>query len=175
MLSKLQFSQDDEILDASAGTGLLAREILDIYGPFRRLVLNDPSPNMLEKARYRFRYQGEIEFFNEYCEELPFESDTFTQIICLNAFHYYTHQNDVLRHFRRMLKPEGNLWMLDWNRTGSFRLASTLIDWLSPENINSRNLDEMREMFNKHRFEIKEEATWGYRWWNFFFVRCTPT
>lgn len=174
LLSELNLSSDDEILDASAGTGLLAQEILKKFGPFQKFVLNDPSPQMLERAKYRLRYEENIDFQNQFCEELSFDDNSFSQIICLNSFHYYIHQDDVLAHFRRTLKPGGNLWILDWNRTGSFRIASKLIEWLSPENINSRNLDEMKEMFRQHKFEVKEEKTWGYRWWNFFFVRCKP-
>lgn len=174
MLSKLRISPDDEILDTSAGTGLLAQEILNKHDSFNRLVLNDASSKMLERAKYRLRYNHEVEFHNEFCEQLPFDENTFSQIICLNSFHYYTHQEEVLSHFRRMVKPNGSLWILDWNRTGSFKIASTLIGWLSPENINSRSLDEMRVLLHEHGFDIKEEETWGYRWWNFFFVRCTP-
>lgn len=174
MLSKLRLSPEDEILDASAGTGLLAQEILKKHKSFNRLVLNDPSSKMLERAKYRLRYNDEIEFRNQFCEQLPFGENTFSQIICLNSFHYYTHQEDVLNHFRRMLKPGGNLWVLDWNRTGTFKIASTFIDWLSPENINSRTLNEMKTMLKEAGFDVTDEDTWGYRWWNFFFVRCTP-
>nr|WP_255695599.1 methyltransferase domain-containing protein [Rhodohalobacter sp. 614A] len=174
LLSRLQLTQKDEILDSSAGTGLLAQEILKKHTSFKRLVLNDPSSKMLERAKYRLRYNDDIEFYGRFCEQLPFDDNTFSQIICLNSFHYYTHQGDVLRHFRRMLKPGGNLWILDWNRTGSFKIASTLISWLSPENINSRSLDEMKILLQENDFNILEKETWGYRWWNFFFVRCIP-
>lgn len=174
MLSKLRLSPKDEILDASAGTGLLAQELLKKNKSFERLVLNDPSSKMLERAKYRLRYNDEVEFRSQFCEQLPFGENTFSQIICLNSFHYYTHQEDVLSHFRRMIKPEGNLWLLDWNRTGSFKIASKLINWLSPENINCRSLDEMKILLRKNGFNIKEQETWGYRWWNFLFVRCTP-
>lgn len=174
MLSKLRLSPEDEILDSSAGTGLLAQEILKKHKSFKRLVLNDPASKMLERAKYRLRYHDEIEFHNQLCEQLAFDDNTFSQIICLNSFHYYTHQQEVLRHFRRMIKPGGNLWMLDWNRTGSFKIASTLINWLSPENINSRSLDEMKILLRETGFDVKEEEIWGYRWWNFFFVRCEP-
>ncbi len=171
LLEKLELSSDDEILDCSAGTGLLAHEILEMFGPFNRLVLNDPAPKMQERAKYRLRYQQDAEFTSHFSEELPFEDESFTQIICLNSFHYYTDQDRVLSNFRRILKPEGTLWMLDWNRTGSFKIANKFIDWLSPENINSRTLSELKSLLSKHEFEVIDEDTWGYRWWNFLFIR----
>lgn len=174
LLKKIKLSPNDEVLDCSAGTGLLVQELLKKYGSFRRLVLNDPSTKMLERAKYRLRYHDDVEFYGQISEEMQFKDQAFTQIICLNSFHYYTNHNDVLDHFHRMLKPEGNLWLLDWNRTGTFKITSRFIDWLSPENINSCTLDEMRSMLKEAGFVIKEEDTWGYRWWNFFFVRCSP-
>lgn len=172
MLSKLELSHSDEILDSSAGTGLLAQEILDQFGPFARFVLNDPSPKMQERAKYRLRYQDGIEFTSHYAEMLPFEEDSFSQIICLNSFHYYTNQSQVLENFSRLLAPGGTLWMLDWNRTGSFKIANKLIDWLSPENINSRTLSELKSLLRNDDFKVREENTWSYKWWNFLFVRC---
>lgn len=174
LIGELELSQNDEVLDTSAGTGLLAREILDIFGSFNRLVLNDPSPKMQERAKYRLRYEKEVEFTSHFSEELPFEDNSFTQVICLNSFHNYTNQERVLENFHRVLKPDGNLWMLDWNRTGSFIITNKFIDWLSPENINSRTLDELKSLLSYQNFEVIEEDTWGYRWWNFLFVRCSP-
>ncbi|MCG2586940.1 class I SAM-dependent methyltransferase [Rhodohalobacter sulfatireducens] len=172
LLDKIELSPEDEVLDCSAGTGLLAHEIMEKFGSFKRLVLNDPAPNMQERAKYRLRYAKDVEFTSHFTEELPFENETFTQIICLNSFHYYTDQDRVLKNFSRILKPGGTLWMLDWNRTGSFKIANKFIDWLSPENINSRTLPELKSLLADHEFDVVDEDTWGYRWWNFLFVRC---
>lgn len=174
LLGELELSQNDEVLDDSAGTGLLAREILNSFGPFNRLVLNDPSPKMQERAKYRLRYEKEVEFTSYYSEDLPFDKNSFSQIICLNSFHYYTNQNRVLENFSRILKPDGTLWMLDWNRTGSFKIANKLIGWFTPQNINTRTLPELKSLLMDNDFDVIEEDTWGYRWWNFLFVRCSP-
>lgn len=172
LLDRIELSHEEKVLDCSAGTGLLAHEILEKFGSFERLVLNDPAPNMQERAKYRLRYAKGVEFTSHFSEELPYDDDSFTQIICLNSFHYYTDQNRVLTNFRRILESEGTLWMLDWNRTGSFKIANKFIDWLSPENINSRTLSELKSLLSKNGFEVVEEDTWGYRWWNFLFVKC---
>lgn len=172
LLSKLEMSSTDTVLDCSAGTGLLAQEIIEKFGFPTRLVLNDPSPKMQERAKYRLRYQKNVEFTSYLSETLPFPENTFTQAICLNSFHYYTNQQRVLKNIRTIVKPGGTLWILDWNRTGSFIIANKFIDWLSPENINSRTLSELKSLLSDQKFEVIEEDTWGYRWWNFLFIRA---
>ncbi|MCC5942946.1 MAG: class I SAM-dependent methyltransferase [Balneolaceae bacterium] len=173
MFDKLKLHHKDEILDVSAGTGLLADMVMQKSGPFKRLVLNDPSEGMLAQAKYLLRHHTkEIEFTSHFSENLPFEDASFTQIICLNSFHYYVDQKAVMAHFSRLLKPGGTLWLLDWNRVGLFKAAIFLIDLLSPEHINTRTLDETKKLCEEHGFTVKDEDRWRFRIWNFFFLKC---
>ena len=142
------------------------------YGPFKKLVLNDPSEKMLERAKYRLRYQEGVEFKSHYIEELPFEKNSFTKVLCLNSFHYYVNQKKALTNIKRVLKPRGELFMLDWNRVGRMRITGTLINWLSPEQINARSVDEMINMLEGYEFKIQKKKEWSFRWWNFFFLKC---
>lgn len=172
LLINLDLSPDDKILDVSAGTGILAEQIIRKHGPFRKFVLNDPSENMLERAKYRLRYEDNIEYKSYYTEELPFKENSFTSVLCLNAFHYYVDQEKALHNIHRVLKTGGTFYIQDWNRVGRMRLSDKFIKWFSPENINTRNLPEMKEMLNEYQFKIKEVKEWGFRWWKFFFVKC---
>jgi len=172
MLKKLTLKKEDQILDVSAGTGMLAEGILSKYGPFKRLVLNDPSRGMLEQAKYRLRYHKEIEFTSDFSEDLSFREDEFTKIICLNSFRYYTDHPAVLSHFRRMLKSGGQLYILSWNRTGFFRFLNWIITVVSNQEMNTRSLDEMKAILNEAGFTTVEAEAWRFRWWKFFFVKC---
>jgi ubiquinone/menaquinone biosynthesis C-methylase UbiE len=155
----------------SCGTGILAEAILNKYGPFRRLVVNDPSPKMLEQTKYKLRYE-EAEFTSHFSEQLPYPDHSFSQIICLNSFHYYTDQKTVLKHFRRLLKPGGTLWLQDWNRTGWFVIVNQFINLMSPENINTRSSKEISSLAEECGFTIQEKDQWSFRWWKFYFMRC---
>lgn len=172
MLKKLDFSPEDSILDVSSGTGLMAEALINKSGPFKQYIANDPSPKMQEIAKYRLRYKENVEYTGHFAEKLPFEENSFDHIICLNAFHYYVDQPAALAHFRRVLKPGGNLWILNWNRVGIFKIANLIIKLLSAENINTPSAGEMKKMLEQHKFSIKEEETWGYWWWRFFFLKC---
>lgn len=130
---------------------------------------------MLEVAKYRLSSSDNIRFSNYFAEDLQFEENSFDHIICLNSFHYYVDQHSVINQFKRVLKPGGTIWIQDWNRVGLFKIANKLIDWLSPENINTRSVDEMKELLHQNNFVVKKEGTWRFRWWNFFFIRAELT
>ena len=161
------------VLDISAGTGILAESIIEKFGSPVRIVLNDPAEMMLDIAKDRLRHFPDIEFSSHYAEELARLDETFDHIICLNSFHYFVDQPLVLDHIRRLLKPDGTLWLQDWNRKGLFRVAICLIDLLSPEHISTRNIHELKFMLRERDFQVKEEEQWRFRWWNFCFLKAT--
>lgn len=169
---ELELSADDKILDVSAGTGILAKKIVQKKGPFKRLVLNDPSEKMLERAKYRLRYKAGVEYKNKLTEELFFKKAGFTKVLCLNSFHYYVDQEKALENMSNALETGGTLYFQDWNRVGRMKVFGKIIDWMSPENINIRNKGEMKLLLKKHGFKVKAEKMWSFRWWNFFFIRA---
>lgn len=172
MLKELSLSKEDDVLDASGGTGILAEAIIKKFGPFRRLVVNDPSTGMLEQSKYRLRYQKGVEFTSDFSEKLSFRDDEFSQIICMNAFRYYEDHAAVLKHFRRLLRPGGRLWILSWDRTGYFKLVNQVMTRLSGQQMNTRTLEEMKELLETAGFTVTQEARWNYRWWKLFFIKA---
>lgn len=172
MLKELSLSKEDDVLDVSGGTGILAEAIIKKFGPFRRLVVNDPSSGMLEQSKYRLRYQKGVEFTSDFSEKLSFRDDEFSQIICMNAFRYYEDHAAVLKHFRRLLRPGGRLWILSWDRTGYFKLVNQMMTRLSGQQMNTRTLEEMKELLETAGFTVTQEARWNYRWWKLFFIKA---
>ena len=171
-MKELELTADDKILDVSAGTGILAEKIVQKQGPFQQLVLNDPSKKMLERAKYRLRNEDGVEYKNKLTEELSFKRDRFTKVLCLNSFHYYIDQEKALENMSNALETGGTLYFQDWNRVGRMKIFGKIIDWMSPENINTRNIGEMKLLLKKHGFKVKAEKKWSFRWWNFFFIRA---
>lgn len=171
-LKRIETGNDDTILDLSCGTGLLAREITDRDFPFSKMILNDPSKNMLAIARRHLSHQDNIDFTSYNVKEMQHEENKFDRIFCLNAFHFYTTQQQTIEKIYALLKPGGRFYILDWNRAGFFVLVNKIIRWSTSERINTRSLIEIEEMLQKSRFRIKVSDEWNWRYWKFLFVEA---
>lgn len=169
-IAKINIHSGDAILDLSCGTGLLAEKILSRDDDFNELVLNDFSEKMLLNAKNRLKNYSNINFTNYSANKLGYRNRSFTKIFCLNSFHYYHHQYKALRECRRVLQPEGTLYLLDWNRNGWFSLVNKLIDIGGRENINTRSASEAKDMLQTAGFKIVSLQRWRYKWWKFYFI-----
>jgi ubiquinone/menaquinone biosynthesis C-methylase UbiE len=176
LLDRISIKPGESILDCSAGTGMLAEQLINNFD-IGELHLNDPANEMLDVAREGLANKNQhIAYTNYFAEELDqLLPKTFDHLICLNSFHYYVDQPKVVSNFQKLLKPGGALWLLDWNRTGFFVINSKLIDWFSPMNINTRTINEMEALLNTHTFSVDEKATWSFRLWNFFYLKAIQT
>ena len=170
-LDRVRTTPHDRILDASGGTGLLARMLIERGYPFHDFIVNDPSDQQLNIARDRLAGMPRLDFSSFKAEQLPYEKGRFHRIFCLNSFHFYQDQQKVLDRFFHMLKSGGSLYVLDWNRTGWFKMVNRVIDWYSSEFINTRSLPELEEMFRLTGYNINESESWNWKYWKFLFIQ----
>lgn len=173
-LGLIETEQNDVLLDLSGGTGLLAQELLEEKFPFSKLVINDPSPRMMEIAQNRLPEDNRLEYSHHRAEEI--EKDVlFDRIFCLNAFHNYEKQQRVLGAISDHLNPAGRFYLLDWNREGYFRIINKIIDWSTSEVINTRSILECKKLLLDSGFEIKRSDRWHWRYWKFQFIEAQKT
>lgn len=162
--------EEDVILDASCGTGLLASRLIEHQAPFRELVLNDLSPRMLGVAESRLPDDPRITYRAYPVEELAFESNRFTRVVSLNSLHNYEYPPTAIRQFRKCMTPDGRLYVIDWDRAGGFRLLNWLFRWRGRETINTVNLNEVDRMLGEEEFTVHHAERWSYRYWRLFGV-----
>jgi SAM-dependent methyltransferase len=101
-LDQLPLPGNARILDAGCGSGRTLEELLD-YGTVAGLELN---PDAAEVARGRGC--GEVQVGR--LEELPWSSDSFDLITCLDVIEHVPDDRAALRELRRVSKPGG--WLL---------------------------------------------------------------
>ena len=103
------------VLDVGCGTGGLLEEAgqRNLH-PQIRVVGVDLSLAMLQLAQKKVNGTYHASWSNAVAESLPFPSGSFDAVVCANSFHYYRGPLQVLREFRRVLRPGGCLVLTDW-------------------------------------------------------------
>ena len=105
-------------LDVAGGTGDLARGMLKQVGREGRVVLSDINPKMLEIGRDRLLdagHVGNVEFIVADAERLPFDDDSFDCLTIGFGLRNVTDKAAALRSMYRVLKPGGQLLVLEFS------------------------------------------------------------
>lgn len=171
-LQRVEVNEGDRILDVSCGTGLLAEELISANAPFSELVLNDISHEMISIAKKRLNDLPNVSFTEFPAGQIHHLNKTFDLILCLNAFHHYEHQEQVVQNFHNLLAPGGKVCILDWNRIGLFRPVNSIIKRFASEHIDTRSEIEMKELLTETGFQIKVMHSWAFRYWRFYFIEA---
>jgi SAM-dependent methyltransferase len=113
VISMLALEGNASLLDIGCGTGFAIRQAL-LLSRGRGLYYGvDLSAKMIEKAKENFRGIDNCHFIKANAESIPLEDDSFDIVVCTNSFHHYPHPDKALREMRRLLKPEGRVYILD--------------------------------------------------------------
>lgn len=171
-LLRVLIHKNDDLLDTSCGTGLLARSLAERGAPYGKLVLNDFSAGMISIARQRMTGYQNVWFTHYPADKLHELQAPFDLVLCLNSFHYYENQQKVLQNIFDLLKPGGRLCLLDWNRAGLFRAVNFFLRFITKEELRTRSHFEMKRMLEKAGFRVNVLDTWAYRYWRFFFIEA---
>lgn len=105
-------------LDVAGGTGDLARGMQRQVGKEGRVVLSDINPKMLALGRDRLLdagIAGNVECVVADAERLPFEDDSFDCLTIGFGLRNVTDKATALRSMRRVLKPGGQLLVLEFS------------------------------------------------------------
>ncbi len=103
------------VLDVGCGTGTLL-SLLARQPEAALLVGLDYSPVMIQHLAEKIGHSPHAAKFHAVvgdAERLPFPDESFDVLTCCNSFHHYPHQAEVIREFRRVLRPEGVLILVD--------------------------------------------------------------
>jgi demethylmenaquinone methyltransferase / 2-methoxy-6-polyprenyl-1,4-benzoquinol methylase len=105
-------------LDVAGGTGDLTAGMLRQVGRTGRVVLSDINPHMLGVGRDRLidaGFAGNVEYLVADAERLPFEDNTFDCLTIGFGLRNVTDKAAALRSMHRVLKPGGQLLVLEFS------------------------------------------------------------
>ncbi len=127
-----QLAPQASVLDVACGTGALEVLLLG-DAPTRSITGVDLSSQMLAVAAAKCDQYANVNFQPASAESLPFANASFDAVISANAFHYFPQPVAALSEMCRVLKPSGNVVLLDWCKDFLFcRLCDLILPYFDP-------------------------------------------
>jgi SAM-dependent methyltransferase len=110
----LASNKDGFFLDAGCGSLLFTAPTY--LKSSRPIIAFDQSLSMLRRARKRLiKLSGSmpenILLLQADLTDLPFKTERFQTILCLNVFHHLENISVLVQNFRSLLRPDGNLYL----------------------------------------------------------------
>src|SRR5262245_21045365 len=160
-----------KILDVACGTGLL----LDMIRRQRPDVCTtgiDISPQMLELAKQRIPAQtGRVEWSVGHAEQLPVGSNQFDVLTCTNAFHLVQDARTALVEFRRVLKAEGTLVLVDWCLDYPvMKFRNAVLRVIDHQQRSIRRLHQLADLIDAAGFAIQSKRRFRSGLWGMMCV-----
>ncbi len=118
-IHKLNIKNNISILDVACGTGDVGFEILKRHSVSVTGI--DLSPKMVELAQKKSlqKKMDNISFIEGDAENLPFESNSIDCLTISYGFRNISNYEKALEEFYRVLKPGGNLGILEFSKPNS--------------------------------------------------------
>jgi ubiquinone/menaquinone biosynthesis C-methylase UbiE len=123
-LQTLAPEPEDRFLDVGCGTGAAVRRLAPIVA---RAAGADLSPAMVQRARELAVDLPNANFVVADSEQLPFEDEEFTAVLCTTSFHHYPDPERAVGEMARVLAPSGRVVVGDACSDG---LAARAFDWV---------------------------------------------
>lgn len=157
VIARLEILPYQHFLDIGCGTGWAVHYVANKLNDNGKFIGVDISDGMLDKAKQRENGFKNIHFIKSSSDNLPFENEYFDFVICTNSFHHYPDPHKTLSEIYRVLKKNGQFFILDV--TNDHFLAKALNHFFlitEKEHIRFYNSDEFKKMFSTAGFSIKE-------------------
>lgn len=159
------------VLDVGCGTGVLLGELRRLR-PALRMIGVDASPEMLAEARKRLPEDDRTIWQEATAELLPAEINPVDVVYCTNAFHLVQDADRALREFRRALKDDGTVVIVDWCRDyRTMDAMQRLMPLKDKQPRTLRTLPEMTSLFERHHFRVDRADRFKASWfWGLMLV-----
>lgn len=154
------------LLDAACGTGLLLEHLIHLI-PQAEVHGIDESEEMLSQALRLLEKHPHAHFLQvplsiEALAGLPYVPASFDVITCTNAFHYLKDPVGVLREFKQLLAPQGQLVIEDYARRG-FPFPWRLFEWKikrsDSQHIRAYTLSEAQDLCQQAGVQVLSTKT----------------
>jgi ubiquinone/menaquinone biosynthesis C-methylase UbiE len=113
VVESARIQRGHRVIDVACGTGALAITISDQIGPNGSVIGVDINEGMLDIARAK---APQVNWQKAPAELLPFDDASFDRAVCQFGLMYFENQEKALREMMRVLRPEGSLAFVVWDK-----------------------------------------------------------
>lgn len=112
-ISCLQPSDQDHVLEIGFGGGNLIKQLAQLGLPnqFTGLERSAEALYLCEKQYHPLINQGRIHLHTTQATTLPFDAGQFNKICSINALYFWPNPIDILAECKRVLSPNGTLYL----------------------------------------------------------------
>lgn len=107
IVQNLNITPGSSVLDVATGTGILVPWLLEAVGTGGRLAAFDFAPEMIARAKEKFK--SGVEFLVADVHSLPLKDEVFDEVICNSAFPHFARKPRAMAEMSRVLKNKGRL------------------------------------------------------------------
>jgi SAM-dependent methyltransferase len=129
---KLQYQKEPLlILEAGAGAGGLAKEVLQLNGlSLEHLYVTDIADGMLQQAQTRLQGMEKLTVEHADCTQFQYDDSMFHRYYCNMCLHYADDPDRMIRECHRVLKKDGICGFTIWGRREDSPLFTIVPDVL---------------------------------------------
>ncbi|MBF2065229.1 MAG: class I SAM-dependent methyltransferase [Calothrix sp. C42_A2020_038] len=154
----VDISPQATVLDIGCGTGEFESLRLREH-PNQRITGVDISEQMLLIAKQKFQAYSNVSFQIGAASSLPFANDSFDVIVSASAFHFFDDPVAALAEMKRIIKPDGKVYILDWCKDYfSCRLIDLYLKIFNPAHKLCYTQKQFHDLLTSVQFEIKRAA-----------------
>lgn len=157
VIEMLRVDEEARVLDVGCGPGAAVRKAA-LRVPRGEAVGLDISPKMVAKAQSLSEGIANTSFHVGSSSNLPFERNSFDALTCTFSFHHYEQPEVFLAEALRVLKPEGQLLLLDSARDVSMAiwLQDRFRRYLERSHVRYLTTTELTALLEAARFQLLE-------------------
>ncbi|BDA70630.1 methyltransferase type 11 [Calothrix sp. PCC 7716] len=154
------------VLDVGCGTGEFESFILR-DNPKQQITGVDISEQMLLVAKNKFQANSNlypnVSFQIAGASSLPFANHSFDIIVSASAFHFFDDPVAALAEMKRVLKPDGKVFILDWCKDYFFcRLIDLYLKMFNSAHKCCYTQAEFHKLLTSANFNIQRAAKFNF-------------
>jgi ubiquinone/menaquinone biosynthesis C-methylase UbiE len=170
-----EIAPEATVLDIGCGTGELEQLFL-AENPQQVMIGVDISEKMLLIAQHKCHTYSHVSFHNVSVSNLPFENNCFDVIVSASAFHYFDDPHTALIEIKRVLKPQGKVFILDWCKDYlSCQICDFILKLVDPAYKQCYSQKEFHDLLESAHFDIERAAKFRFNVvWGMMIVQAIP-